>query len=84
MANSHGPGSVSLWRIRTRASVVECWLVTLSDLHYEVRLTQDGQDVVAERFGSGTEAQTYARNLWKQLERLSVEGGTLNATGTGG
>ncbi|HSL23106.1 MAG TPA: hypothetical protein VK886_16365 [Vicinamibacterales bacterium] len=64
---------VSLWQIRTRASLVECSLLAVHDLHYEVRVFQDRQLVIAERFNSEVTAHTYAGNLRQQLMKLSVD-----------
>jgi hypothetical protein len=71
MADGRLPISASLWQIRTRASLIGCTLVTFNDVLFEVRLLQDADIVIAERFTAEAGARAYADILHEQVSKLA-------------
>lgn len=69
---AHGPlSAVSLWRVATTASVVECTLEPLSSEWCELRVMQDKDVLFSERFASSETARKYASLLRHKVERLA-------------
>jgi hypothetical protein len=64
--------AVSLWRVTTTASVVECTLEPLSSEWCELRVSQDRDILFSERFASPETAKKYATLLRHKVERLAT------------
>jgi hypothetical protein len=73
MADGHLPAPESLWRVATRASLVECRLALVDGQWFELRVCQDDDVVVRERFWSVEAARAYASTLHEKVLQLSAE-----------
>ena len=73
MADGHLSSPESLWRVATRASLVECRLAVVDGLWFELCVCQDDEVVVRERFPSDEAARAYADTLHDRVLQLSAD-----------
>jgi hypothetical protein len=63
--------AVSLWRLVTKASLLECTLAPVAANWCELRLSQDNEVVLRERFPSSAAASEYAALLQRRCSDLA-------------
>lgn len=73
MADGHLSPPESLWRVATRASLVECRLASMDGQWFELAVCQDDEVIVRERFSSENAARSYANTLHDKVLQLSAD-----------
>lgn len=73
MADGHFSPHESLWRVATRASLVECRMAVVDGVWYELCVSQDDEVIVRERFSSEDAARSYANTLHEKVRQLSAD-----------